>query len=131
MKMKAIRSPKVADAPPQTWSNMKVFDRHFHVAGMTSRGTPAESMYEQARATFQKIRDMIEAAGGTMNDIMTMTVFVTDLQENVEVWRARGEFFTGDFPCSTLIQVSAVGAPTAKPTPKVEIQCSGYLGAGS
>jgi 2-iminobutanoate/2-iminopropanoate deaminase len=131
MKMQTIHSPKVPDAPPKTWSNMKVFDRHFHVAGMTSRGTPAESMYEQARATFQKIKDMVEAAGGTMDDIMTMTVFVTDLPENVEVWRAREEFFTGDFPCSTLVQVSAVGVPGATPRPRVEIQCSGYLGSAS
>ena len=46
-----------------------------------------------------------------MNDIMSITVYVTNLDENTEVWRARREFFTGDFPCSTLIEVKRVGSP--------------------
>ena len=29
--MKTIRSPKVAEAPPQTWSNMKVANGYFHI----------------------------------------------------------------------------------------------------
>ena len=36
--MKTIRSPKVAEAPPQTWSNMKVANGYFHIAGMTGSG---------------------------------------------------------------------------------------------
>jgi len=49
MSMKTIRSPKVADAPPQTWSNMKVVNGHFHIAGMTGSGPkgehPGDDMY--------------------------------------------------------------------------------------
>ena len=29
---------KVADAAPQTWSNMKIVNGHFHIAGMTGSG---------------------------------------------------------------------------------------------
>jgi enamine deaminase RidA (YjgF/YER057c/UK114 family) len=71
---------------------------------------------------------MVEAAGGVMNDIMAMQIFVADLDDNLEVWRARREFFTGDFPCSTLIQAVRVGHPKASPPMRVEINCSGYLG---
>ena len=41
MSMKTIRSPKVAEAPPQTWSNMKVVNGYFHIAGMTGSGPKA------------------------------------------------------------------------------------------
>ena len=99
--MKTIRSPKVAEAPPQTWSNMKVANGYFHIAGMTGSGPKGEhagdDMYIQAKSIFQKFKDLLEAAGGKMNDIMSITVYVTNLDENTEVWRARREFFTDDF----------------------------------
>jgi enamine deaminase RidA (YjgF/YER057c/UK114 family) len=93
--MKTIRSPKVAEAPPQTWSNMKVSNGYFHIAGMTGSGPkgehPGDDMYIQAKSIFQKFKDLLEAAGGKMNDIMSITVYVTNLDENTEVWaRAPG-----------------------------------------
>lgn len=42
-------------------------------------------MYIQAMSTFQKFKDLLEAAGGKMNDIMSITVYVTNLDENTEV----------------------------------------------
>ena len=134
MSMKTIRSPKVAEAPPQTWSNMKVANGYFHIAGMTGSGPkgehPGDDMYIQAKSIFQKFKDLLEAAGGKMNDIMSITVYVTNLDENTEVWRARREFFTGDFPCSTLIEVKRVGSPKASPPLKVEINAAGVIGVG-
>ena len=134
LSMKTIRSPKVAQAPPQTWSNMKVANGYFHIAGMTGSGPkgehPGDDMYIQAKSIFQKFKDLLEAAGGKMNDIMSITVYVTNLDENTEVWRARREFFTGDFPCSTLIEVKRVGSPKASPPLKVEINAAGVIGVG-
>jgi len=125
---------KVAEAPPQTWSNMKVANRCFHIAGTTAWGLrgsiQGDDMYIQAKSIFQKFKDLLEAAGGKMNDIMSITVYVTNLDENTEVWRARREFFTGDFPCSTLIEVKRVGSPKASPPLKVEINATGVIGAG-
>ena len=95
--MKTIRSPKVAEAPPQTWSNMKVVNGYFHIAGMTGSGPngehPGDDMYIQAKSIFQKFKDLLEAAGGKMNDIMSITVYVTNLDENTEVWRAPGVLY--------------------------------------
>ena len=113
MSMKTIRSPKVAEAPPQTWSNMKVANGYFHIAGMTGSGPkgehPGDDMYVQAKSIFQKFKDLLEAAGGKMNDIMSIT---------------------GDCPCSTLIEVKRVGSPKASPPLKVEINATGLIGAG-
>ena len=115
--------------PPQTWSNMKITrDGHFHVAGIAAEGA---TTYDQARKVFSDIRALIEAAGGVMDDVMTMQIFVIDLDDNHEVWRARREFFSGDYPCSTLVQVVRVGNPKSSPPMRVEINCSGYIGGGS
>jgi enamine deaminase RidA (YjgF/YER057c/UK114 family) len=126
MPYKTFHPADIAPPPPQTWSPIKVHDSGlFHVAGIAANG---DSMYEQARGVFTTIRKLIEAAGGTMNDIMTMTIYVNNLDENTEVWRARREFFSGEFPCSTLIQAQRVGSPKAWPAHRVEINCSGYIG---
>lgn len=128
MPYQVAHSPDGTTPPPQTWSNMKVHGNgHFHISGLTS---PGDGMYEQAKGVFDKARRLLEAAGGAMDDVMSMQIFVTDLDENTEVWRARREFFTGDFPCSTLVEVVRVGNPKAVPKARIEINFSGYIGAG-
>jgi enamine deaminase RidA (YjgF/YER057c/UK114 family) len=86
-----------------------------------------DSMYEQARWTLTKIKHLMEAAGGAMDDIVKVNIFVTDITRREEVWRARREFFSGDYPVSTLVQVVAVGG---RPDCLVEIEAVGFLGAG-
>jgi enamine deaminase RidA (YjgF/YER057c/UK114 family) len=82
--------------------------------------------YEQAKLSFAKIRNLVEAAGGTMADVMKITIFVTDITQREKVWRARREVFTGDFPASTLVQVAGL----AEPSVKVEIEAIAHIGAG-
>lgn len=124
-----IRSAQVADPPPQTWSNCLVVGNQVFVAGMTARvgnDLPGgASMYEQSRATLTKIQHLIEAAGGCMDDVVKVNIFVTDIRQREEVWRARRECFTGDFPVSTLVEVSALAAPELL----VEIEAVAILGA--
>jgi enamine deaminase RidA (YjgF/YER057c/UK114 family) len=124
-----ISSPQVQDPPPQTWSNCLVVGNQVFIAGMTSR-TGAEtvggaSMYEQARAIFAKIQHLMEAADGRMDDIVKVVIYVTDIKRREEVWQARREVFSGDFPVSTLIEIRALAAPDLL----VEIDAIGILGA--
>ena len=123
-----MSSPHVPEPPPQTWSNCLVVGNQVFTAGMTARtGTEAtgSSMYEQARAVFTKIKHLIEAAGGHMDDIVKVNIFVTDIARREEVWQARREFFTGNFPVTTLVEVSALAAPELL----VEIEAVAILGA--
>jgi len=87
--------------------------------------TGGSSMYEQAHAVFTKIKHLIEAAGGHMDDVVKVNIFVTDITRREEVWQARREFFTGNFPVSTLVEVSALAAPELL----VEIEAVAILGA--
>jgi enamine deaminase RidA (YjgF/YER057c/UK114 family) len=81
--------------------------------------------YAQAKVIFAKIRDLLRAAGGELSDVVKITIYVTDIRDRKEVWRARQEVFTGDFPASTLVQVAAL----AEPARKVEIEAVAHIGA--
>ncbi len=124
-----ISSPHVPEPPPQTWSNCLVVGNQAFVAGMTARAGNAvvggDSMYEQSKAILSKIKALLEAAGGCMDDIVKVNIFVTDITRREEVWKARREYFTGNFPVSTLVEVSALAAPELL----VEIEAVALLGA--
>jgi 2-iminobutanoate/2-iminopropanoate deaminase len=118
-------TPAVPEPQPGTWSNCLVANGIAYIAGMTARGSDATDEYSQAKAVFAKIRHLVEAAGGTMADVTKVTIFVTDISRREEVWRARREVFTGNFPASTLVQVAAL----ADPSLKVEIEAVAHIGA--
>ena len=119
-------SPEVSEPPAGTWSNCLVAGGIAYIAGMTARGSTEADEYAQAKAILGKIRDLVEAAGGSMADIVKVTIFVTDITQREKVWQARREFFTGNFPTSTLVQVAAL----ADPSLKVEIDAVAHIGTG-
>ncbi len=129
-RIRRVTSPQVAEPPPGTWSNCLVVNGVAYISGMVARGIDGKVIagdeYEQAKLSFAKIRNMVEAAGGTMADVVKITIFVTDITQREKVWQARREVFAGDFPASTLVQVAAL----AEPSVKVEIEAIAYIGAG-
>jgi len=131
MSKKPVSSPHVPDPPPQTWSNCLVVGNQVFVAGMTARrGTElvgGDSMYGQAKAIFAKIKHLVEAAGGKMDDVVKVIIYVTDIQRREEVWKARREVFTDPFPVSTLVEVRSLFPKEVL----VEIEAVAILGAGS
>jgi 2-iminobutanoate/2-iminopropanoate deaminase len=131
MKIERVTSPHVAEPPPGRWSNaLRVGDMLF-ISGMVSRAGDGKTIegrdeYEQAKVIFDKIRSLVEAAGGVMADVVKVTIYVVNIKNNTEVWRARQEFFRGDFPCSTLVEVRSLATPEIL----VEIEAIASIGAG-
>jgi len=114
-KRRRVSSPHVPEPPPGTFSRaIQVGDQLF-VAGMTANSPSGieggDSMYDQTRAVFTRIKHLVDAAGGTMNDIVKMTGFITDIAKRDDYLRARRDFFTSDPPASTLVEVTALAAP--------------------
>jgi len=127
-KIKRVSAASVPEPPAETWSNCLVADGIAYVAGMTARAGDSvpDGEYAQAKAIFSKIKALIEAAGGTMADVVKVIIYVTDITRREEVWRARREFFTGNFPVSTLVEVRALAVPAIK----VEIEAIAHIGGG-
>lgn len=125
-----IISEDVTEPASGLWSNCLRIGDQIHVSGMTARGADGASVlggdeYEQAKVVFGKIKSLVEAAGAVMDDVVKMTIFVTDITNNTRVWDARREFFTGDFPACTLVEVSAL----AKPEILLEIEAIAIAGS--
>jgi len=125
-----VTSPAAPEPAPGTWSNCLVVNGVAYVAGLVARGEDGKAVqgdeYEQAKAIFAKMRGLIEAAGGSMADVVKVVIFVTDIKNREKVWAARREVFSGNFPVSTLVQVAALASPDIK----VEIEAIAHIGAG-
>jgi 2-iminobutanoate/2-iminopropanoate deaminase len=124
-----IYSPAVAEAPPGRWSNAIRAGEFLFISGQVSRSSDGKTIegkgeYEQSKIIFTKIKNLVEAAGGKTEDVVKVTIYVVNIKNNTEVWRARQEFFSGDFPASTLVQVAALGTPEVL----VEIEAIAHIG---
>jgi enamine deaminase RidA (YjgF/YER057c/UK114 family) len=74
---------------------------------------------EQARAVFGLLNRSLERAGGTLANLVTMTVFINDPRNGDRFIEIRREFFRdGRYPCSALLTISGF----ARPGITIEIQ---------
>ena len=66
----------------------------------------------QTRKTLQNLQAVLAEAGATMDDVVKVTVFVTNLSEHfAAIHEIRAEFFASDYPASTLVEVSRLVDP--------------------
>jgi len=73
----------------------------------------------QVRVAFERMRKTLEAAGGKLEDIVTMTVFITDMANGTRFTQLRKEFFQEErYPASALLGIKEL----ARPEMLVEIQ---------
>jgi enamine deaminase RidA (YjgF/YER057c/UK114 family) len=67
----------------------------------------------QAEQVFANLKAVVEGCGGSLSDVVKLTVFVTDLAFRPAVAAARSQYFaTGDFPASTFLVVSSLAVPS-------------------
>lgn len=73
----------------------------------------------QSRQAFRNLAATLAQAGGTLSDVVTMTVFITDSRCGDRFVEIRKEFFPArNYPASALITVAGL----ARPSMLVEIQ---------
>ena len=129
-KSEQIFTPDVPEPPGTIFSNCIRVGDQIIMSGMTAGdgqgGVLGDgSGYEQSKACLEKIKNLVEAAGGAMDDVVKMVVYLTDLSHREAFGRARTEFFPDRRPCSTLIEISGL----AQPGLVVEVDATAYLGS--
>lgn len=77
----------------------------------------------QCRQVFENLQAVVEAAGAKLEDIVKLTVFLTEMQALPEYTRIKGEFFRGEQPASTAVGVVAL----ARPEMLVEVEAVAVL----
>lgn len=101
-----------------------------HIAGMVSFAQDGSIVGEgdiaaQVEQCFANMAAVVEAAGGTMEDIAATTTYLVDVSHAPVVSQARQRWFTGDvFPTHAVIGVAALGRPQFL----VGIEATAYLG---
>ena len=65
----------------------------------------------QTRFILGKIQRAVEAAGGTINDVVALNVFTTDVRNHRDINETRREVLGSNFPTSTMVQVVALARP--------------------
>ncbi len=83
----------------------------------------ADDPYEQAVFIYKKIEKALQEAGATLQSVVRIRTFVTDISRWEEVAKAQGEVFAEIRPAATLVEVRAL----VKPELLVEIEADAVI----
>jgi 2-aminomuconate deaminase len=68
----------------------------------------------QCRSVFQNVRYILEDAGSSWENIVDVTVFLTNMKADFEVYnRIYAEYFAENRPCRTTVEISSLPTPIA------------------
>ncbi len=77
----------------------------------------------QCRAVFDNVKTVLEAAGADWSSLVDVTVFLTNMKQDFETFnRVYAEYFVGNQPCRTTVEVNALPTPIA-----IELKCIAVL----
>jgi reactive intermediate/imine deaminase len=62
----------------------------------------------QIKQVFDNLSAVCTAAGGTLDDILKLTVFLTDMSDFPQVNSIMGEYFNAPYPARAAVQVAAL-----------------------
>jgi 2-aminomuconate deaminase len=92
------------------------------IPGVTLRADGSIDGYdivEQTRSVFANVRDVLESAGARWEDLVDVTVFLTNMQADFAAYnRLWAEYFGANPPCRTTIGIVALPTPIA-----IELKC--------
>ncbi len=77
----------------------------------TARSIDSHDPVAQTHKVMQNIRQLIEEAGGRMEHLVKVVVYITDVRHREAVYRTMGEYLKGVHPVSTGIVVQALARP--------------------
>lgn len=90
--------------------------RMVFISGMTARDTDGQiigagDIEKQTRQVCDNLKRTVDAAGGTLDDIVRVDVFVRNIEHFDAVHRVRREYFPAPPPASTMLEVSKMVSP--------------------
>jgi enamine deaminase RidA (YjgF/YER057c/UK114 family) len=77
----------------------------------TAKSIDSHDPVEQTHKVMQNIKQLIEECGGTMQDLVKVVVYLTDVRHREMVYRTMGEYIRGVHPVSTGLVVQALARP--------------------
>ena len=68
-------------------------------------------MKVQTRQALENVKTVLQAAGATLQDVVKVTVFLTDISRLMETHEVRAQYFSEPVPASTAVEVKALAFP--------------------
>ena len=95
-----------------------------HVSGIVAVDAEGQlvggdDVVAQTQQVFQNMRAVLAAGGCRFEDVVKVTIFLTDIDDRPKINPLRQEAFGATRPASTLVEVPRLAVPGAK----VEIEC--------
>lgn len=94
--------------------------------GIGADGKTGATIEEQTRLAFQNLARVLEAAGGTMADIVELTTYHLAMDDLPKVGAVKAEFIPRDFPAWTAVGVTALAFPELL----IEVKATAVIGSG-
>ena len=81
------------------------------VSGQISKNAKGEvvgkgDIRAQTRQCIENLKHVLEAGGATLENVVKVTVYVTDMKDLKAIHEVRAEYFKEKYPASTLVEVS-------------------------
>jgi enamine deaminase RidA (YjgF/YER057c/UK114 family) len=109
--------PNGLAAPPEPYSHAIRCGETLYIAGQVAfdeqnRVVGVGDPRRQAEQVWWNIRLAVEAAGGSLGDVVKVTIFLKDVRHAPAEISVREQLFEpGRFPVCTLVQVANLGLP--------------------
>lgn len=86
------------------------------VSGMTSRHPDGSiagigDIIAQTKQVCENIKAAVEAAGGTLDDVCRVDVYVRNMEHFDKIHEVRSQYFRSPFPASTMVEVNKLTSP--------------------
>jgi 2-iminobutanoate/2-iminopropanoate deaminase len=79
----------------------------------------------QAEQVFRNLQRVLEAGGSSLERVVKVTIFLTDMANFPRIVELRGKWFTPPYPADTIVEVTSLALP------ELEIEIEAIAVAGS
>ncbi len=118
MSKSVLESSKVSRPAGIMSQGIKATGGHLIFAsGQVSRNVNGETVgvgdiKAQTRQVLENLKAVLEEGGATLDDVVKVTAFVTNVAEQfAQIHEVRGEYWKDGYPASTLVEISALADP--------------------
>ena len=80
----------------------------------------------QAAQTFTTLKAVLEAAGSSLDQVIKVTIYLTDMGNFPKIVELRQQYFTAPYPADTIVEVKSLALPELE----IEIEATA-LAAGT
>ena len=98
-------------------SGQAAVDRHGNIVG-------AGDFDAQAAQVFANLKAVLEAAGSSMDRIVKVTIYLTDMAQFGRIMELRAQHFSKPYPADTIVEVKGLALPEFE----IEIEAIGLVG---